>query len=75
VALDSLVTVLVRAGELRREIDDLWRRVHDAEAERDQARREVGLVLRKKRALIALADDSRAAELAYRAYRKVRRRG
>jgi hypothetical protein len=72
-AIHGLVTVLLRAGEMRQEIDHLLRRVEELTAERDQARREVGLVLRKKRAFVAQADSSRAAALALGVYRRARR--
>ena len=73
-AVQSLEVVLLRAGELRDEVDALHERVAQVTAERDQALREVGWVLRQKRAFVARADRSRAAELALRAYRRVRRR-
>jgi hypothetical protein len=74
VALQGLVTLLLRAGELRQEIDDLRERVEDAEADRDRARREVGVVLRGKRAFVRRADTSRAAGVALAAYRRLRGR-
>ena len=76
VALQSLATVLVRAAEMRHEIDDVRGQLHQAIAERDQARREVGWSLRLRRRIIRHADSSPTLGLAYRAYRKVlRRRG
>ena len=75
VALQSVVTLLGRAAALRNEVGDLQRHVEHVTAERDQARREVGLWLRSRRAVIRRADTSPAIGTAYRAYRKVRRRG
>ena len=74
VAVDSLVTVLLRAGELRREVEELRGQLEGAFAERDQARREVGFLLRAKRRLVAHADSSRAAGMALRVYRRARGR-
>jgi hypothetical protein len=73
-AVQSLVTLLVRAGELRDEIGGLHERIRFVTEERDQARREIGLVLRKKREFVARADQSRAAAAALRAYRALRGR-
>ena len=74
VALQSLVTLLTRATEMRHEIDDLQRRLDQAVEERDEARREAGLWIRSKRFLVRRASDSRVLGASYRAYRKVRRR-
>jgi hypothetical protein len=74
VALHGLTAVLLRAGELRREIDDLRARLDETMAERDQARLEVGLVLRAKRAFVARAHRSRAAGAALGVYRRARGR-
>ena len=74
VALESVVTLLLRATEMRHEIEGLHRHVEQVVAERDQARREVGLVLRSKRSFIRRADTSPVLGLLYRVYRKVMRR-
>jgi hypothetical protein len=74
VALQSVTTVLVRATELRHELDDARGRLDHAIAERDQARREVGFSLRAKRSLIRRAENSPTLATLYRAYRKVLRR-
>ena len=74
VALQSLTTLLVRATEMRHELDDARSQLDHAIAERDQARREVGFTLRERRALIRRAESSPALGAAYRAYRKVLRR-
>ena len=74
VALQSVVTLLGRATELRHEIEGLHRRIEVVEAERDQARSEIGFVLRKKRGFIRRADTSPTIGFLYRAYRKVLRR-
>ncbi len=74
VALQSLVTVLVRATELRNELEDVRGQLSHAVAERDQARREVGLMLRVRRSLIRRAEDNSTLGALYRAYRKVLRR-
>jgi hypothetical protein len=73
-AVQSVVTLLVRAGQLRDEIGGLHERIRFVTEERDQARREIGLVLRKKREFVARADESRAAAVALRAYRVLRGR-
>ena len=73
-AVQSLVALLVRAGELREEIGGLHERIRFLTEERDQARSEIGLVLRKKREFVARADDSRVAATALRIYRVLRRR-
>ncbi|CAA9322800.1 MAG: hypothetical protein AVDCRST_MAG34-1540 [uncultured Nocardioidaceae bacterium] len=72
-ALQGLAALLVRAGEMRDEIDGLHRHVGFLSEERDQARREVGLLLRKRRQFVAMADRSRSAALALGAYRRVKR--
>ena len=74
VALQSVVTLLGRATELRHEIEGLHRRIQVVEAERDQARSEIGFVLRKKRGFIRRADTSPTIGFLYRAYRKILRR-
>jgi hypothetical protein len=74
VALQSVVTLLGRATELRHEIEGLHRHLEVVVAERDQARSEIGFVLRKKRAFIQRADTSPTVRFLYRAYRKVLRR-
>ncbi len=74
VALLSTVTLLRRAAEMRGEIDDLRYHLDRSEADREQALREVGLVLRGKRSLVRRADSSRAAALGLAAYRRLRRR-
>jgi hypothetical protein len=72
-ALQSLEALLVRAGEMRDEIDGLHRHIAFVSEERDQARREVGLLLRGRRRFVAMADHSRSAALALGAYRRVKR--
>jgi hypothetical protein len=74
VALQSLTTLLVRAAEMRQELEDVRGQLHHAIAERDQARREVGFTLRARRALIRRAERNPTLGAAYRAYRKVLRR-
>jgi hypothetical protein len=74
VAMQSLVTLLVRATEMRHELDDVHSRLHHAIAERDQARREVAFTLRARRSLIRRAESNRTLGVLYRAYRKVLRR-
>jgi hypothetical protein len=74
VAMQSMVTVLTRATELRHEIDDLHTRLEVVAAERDQARREVGIWLRSKRALVRRAHADATLGFLYRAYRKLLRR-
>ena len=73
-AVDGLVALLLRAGELRGEVEGLHERLDAVVAERDQARREAGLVLRMKRRLVSAADRSRAAAVALELYRRARRR-
>lgn len=73
-AVQSLVALLARAGELREEIGRLHDRIRFVTEERDRARQEIGLVLRKKREFIARADDSRTRAAALRAYRALRGR-
>jgi hypothetical protein len=72
--MTSVVALLRRAADFRGEVDHLHRRLQETEAERDQARREVGAVLRAKRAFVRKADDNAAANFALRVYRRVRRR-
>ena len=74
VALESVVRLLTRATEMRAEIDGLHRHLEQVTAERDQARREVGLALRAKRSLIRRAGTSPTLGALYRIYRKARRR-
>jgi len=74
VALQSLTTLLVRAAEMRHELEDVRGQLHHAIAERDQARREVAFTLRARRALIRRAERNPTLGAAYRAYRKVLRR-
>ena len=66
--------LLTRATEMRAEIEGLHRHVEQVTAERDQARREVGLVLRGKRSFIRRAESSPTLGVMYRVYRKVMRR-
>jgi hypothetical protein len=75
VALQSLVTLLVRATEMRHELEDARGQLAHAVAERDQARREVAFTLRARRSLIRRADNSPTLAALYRAYRKILRRG
>jgi hypothetical protein len=75
VGLDSVVTLLGRATELRHEIEGLHRHIEVVVAERDQARSEIGFVLKKKRAFIRRADTSPTIGFLYRAYRTLLRRG
>ena len=74
VALQSVVTLLLRHVEMRHEVDDANRRLEHAIAERDQARREVGLVLRARRSFIRRAETNKTLGVMYRVYRKVLRR-
>ncbi len=74
VALQSVVALLLRATEMRHEVEDMRRQLGQAIAERDQARREVGLVLRAKRSFIRRAETNRTLGVLYRVYRKVLRR-
>jgi hypothetical protein len=74
VAMQSIVTVLTRATELRQEIEELHARLAVVAAERDQARREVGIWLRAKRSLVRRADENGTLGLLYRGYRKLFRR-
>ena len=74
VALQSVVTLLLRTTEMRHEVDDAHRRLEQAIAERDQARREVGLVIRAKRSFIRRAESNASLGMMYRVYRKVLRR-
>jgi len=73
-ALHSLETVLVRTAELRTEVDELRRRVAELEVERDIARSEIGWSLRKRRELLAKADERPSTRLMLRGYRAVKRR-
>jgi hypothetical protein len=74
VALQSLVTLLVRATEMRHELEDVRGQLTHVVAERDQARREVGFMLRARRSLIRRADTSPTLAAFYKVYRKVLRR-
>ena len=73
-SVQSLVALLVRAGQLREEIGGLHEHIRVVTEERDQARQEIGLVLRKKREFVASADESRVAAAALRVYRALRGR-
>lgn len=74
VGLQSVATLLVRATEQRHEIEGLHRHIEQVVAERDQARSEIGWVLKQKRAFIRRADTSPTIGFLYRAYRKILRR-
>lgn len=74
VALESVVTLLRRAGELREEIDDLHRLLAESHADRDLALRQMGVVHRAKRKAVRTAETNRAADLALRGYRRLRGR-
>ena len=73
-ALASLVALLQQAAALRMEVGDLHGQLDRMRGERDQARREVGLSLRARRAVVIGAERSRPGRLALRVYRKARRR-
>ncbi len=74
VALQSVVSLLHRATELRHEVDDVRGQLARAIEERDQARREVGIWLRARRSFIRRAENNRTLGVMYRAYRVVLRR-
>ena len=73
-AMDALVTLLQRAGDLREEVGRLHEELDRTRHERDEAYLAAGLVYRAKHALLRRANTHRSAHLAVRALRRVRRR-
>jgi hypothetical protein len=73
-AVDGLEALVLRAGELRDEIDELHEHVRRAEEDRDRAMRDAGLVFRAKRAVVRRADSSPAVARLLDVYRRARSR-
>jgi hypothetical protein len=73
-ALASISALVLRAGELREEVDGLAARLAEVEAERDHARREVGAWLRFKRSVVRRSGESPVLARGLTAYRRLRRR-
>ena len=73
-ALHGLEVAVLRMAELRQEVDGLHGRIREVEVERDIARSEIGWSLRKRRELIAKADERRSTRFMLRGYRAVKRR-
>ena len=72
-ALISLVALLQQAAALRVEVGDLHGEIDRLWGELHQARREVGLSLRVRRAIIRRCEARPAGRFALRVYRRVKR--